>query len=154
MADKKKFPGEVQFENTITTTGTNTYSGVNTFSGGIAVSGGRIRESIEKTDVDDRHHTLTAAQIKKGLVLHTSETGAGNVTTDTAANIIAGIPLDADDQVVKCYYVNDGDRVLTLVGGTGVTVADDGQTIGENESAILLFRRTGAAAVKLYTIGA
>lgn len=114
----------------------------------------RYREVLSLTDNDAQHNTLSAAEILGGLVVHTSTGGGGNVTTDTAANIIAGIPLEENGQAIACYYINDGDQTLTPVGGDGVTVADDGQTIAANEAAILLFRRVSATAVTVYVIGA
>lgn len=114
--------------------------------------------TLTATDVDAQTNTLTVAQIVAGIVVHTSVTGAGDVTTDTAANIIMGSGgggvLWANDDTEVCYYINDGNKTLTLVGGTGVTVADDGQTITENEAAVLLFRRTSATTVTVYIIGA
>lgn len=113
---------------------------------------------LTAADVDTQAHTLTVAQIVGGVVVHTSTGGAANVTTDTAVNIIAGsggvgvLREDGDTEV--CYYINDGGNYdLTLVGGTDVTVADNGQKIGQNESAVLLFRRTAATTVTVYSIG-
>jgi hypothetical protein len=113
-------------------------------------------ERLTTTNVDARHNTLTAAQIAGGLVVHTSVTGGGNVTMDSAPNIIAECSLREDGDAVKVYYINDGDQTLTLVADTGatVTLGDAAQTIAQNESAILLFIRTGAATVTCYIIGA
>jgi len=110
------------------------------------------------TDVDAQTNTLTVAQIVGGIVVHTSVTGSGTVTTDTAVNIIAGsngdgILTNVGDTEI-CYYINDGDQTLTFAGGTDVTVADTGQTVAANESAILLFRKTAATTVTMYVIGA
>jgi len=109
--------------------------------------------TMSATNVDAQNNTITAAQIAGGLVVHTSVTGAGTATSDTAANLVAAL-LGANDDCVACYYVNDGDQTVTFAGGTGVTVADAGQTVAENESAILIFRRTSATAVSLYVFGA
>ena len=121
-------------------------------SDGLLLRKARIHEHMEATDVDAQDHTLTHGNIKKGIVVHTSVTSGGTVTTDTAANIIANLPLSANNESVKVYYINDGNQTLTFAGGTNVTVADTGNTIAQNESALLLFRRTGAAAVKLYIV--
>jgi hypothetical protein len=137
---------------------TATTGGLTATAGGLLVTAGRIREAMTPTDVDTQNNTLSVAQIVAGIVVHTSVTDGGTVTTDTAAHIIAGAStvgaLTADGQTLACYYVNDGDQVLTIAGGVDVTVADAGQTIAENEGAILLFRRTGATTVTVYTIGA
>ena len=140
---------------TLSSTGAATFSaGLTISAGGLTVNGGRIIEQLTVTDNDAQHNTMAHGEITGGIVVHTSATGAGNVTTDTATNIINNCGLDANGKCIKVYYVNDGGEELTIVGGTGVTVADNGQTIAANESAILLFRRTGASAVTLYTIGA
>ena len=131
---KQYFDGEVQTSGDV-------------YVDGALNSSGRITEKLTVTNVDARHNTLSAAQIKAGIVVHTSVTGAGNVTLDTAANIISGVPLDADDETVKVYYVNDGNRTLTLVAASGTTIADTGNTILEDEAMVLLVRRTSSTAV-------
>ena len=114
---------------------------------------GRITQALTATDNDAQHNTLSAAEIKGGIVVHTSVTGAGTVTTDTASNIVSGIPLTADGQCVKCYYINDGDQDLTFAGGTNVTIADTGTLCLADEGAVLIFRRTGSSAVTMYLLG-
>jgi len=122
------------------------------------VFAGRVREVLTPVDVDAQNNTLTVAQIVAGIVVHTSVTGAGTVTTDTAANIIAGSggvgALKNNGETISCRYINDGTQTLTLSAGTGVTIADAGQTIAADEAALLLFRRTSATAVTVYIIGA
>lgn len=124
----------------------------------IVGTGGKIIHTLTPTDVDAQNNTLTVAQIVAGILVHTSVTGGGTVTTDTAANIIAGSSgvgaLTEDGQCISCLYVNDGNQTLTLAGGTGVTIADATQTLATHESAILIFRRTGATTVTMYTVGA
>lgn len=133
---------------------TVTAGGATITAGGLLVTAGRIREVMSPTDVDTQNHTLTAANILAGVVVHTSTTGAGTLTTDTAANIVAGIPLDANGQTIACWYINDGDQTVTLAGGTNVTISDTGQTVATNEAALLLFYRTSATAVVCYVVGA
>lgn len=138
---------------TAATGATVTAGGLTVTAGGVTVTAGRIKEGLETTDVDAQNHTLTHGNILKGIVVHTSETGTGAVTTDTASNIISNLGLTANHQTVKCYYINDGSQTLGFAGGSGVTVSDAGNTLLENESCTLLFQRTGAAAVKLHIIG-
>jgi len=121
-------------------------------TGGLNLNEGRLREAMTATDVDAQNNTLTAAQINAGIVVHTSVTGGGTVTTDTAANIISNCGLDENNQVIKVYYVNDGDQTLTFAGGSGVTIADTGSTILTNEAAMVLFQRTSSTAVKAFVI--
>ena len=125
---------------------------------GLLVSAGRIRESMEVSNVDARHVTLTVERIHKGIILHTSVTGAGTATSDTAANIIAGhgglAPLTANGQTIECLYVNDGNQDVTFAVDTGVTLANGSSpTIPQKGAARILFIRTGAAAVSMFVIG-
>jgi hypothetical protein len=163
--------GTVTFANGITLSGAATLSGATTISGTLTISGvptfnaspiisadRRIREVLTPTDVDAQDNTLTIAQIKGGIVVHTSVTAGGTVTTDTALNIIAADGnwpgLTANGQTVVCWYINDGTEVLTFAGGTDVTIADTGQTVAADEAVLLLFRRTSATAVTMYIVGA
>lgn len=133
-------------------------SGAVEATGGLLTSSGRNREVLTPTDVDAQNNTFTVAQIVAGIVVHTSVTGGGTVTTDTAANIIAGSSgvgaLTADGQCIVCYYVNDGSQTLTFAGGTSVTIADTGCTILTNQAATVLFRRASSTTVVAYVMGA
>ena len=114
------------------------------------------RETLTPTDIDTQNGTLTAAALAGGIIVHTSVTGAGTLTFDTAANIIAAFPGMAIGEVASCYLINDGAFTDTLAadGGATVTLADAGQTIAADESCRLLIRMTGAATVTVYTVGA
>ena len=116
------------------------------------LSGGRITEYLTVTDDNSQSMTLAAADILKGINVHTSTSAGGTVTVDTAANIIAGIPLTEDDQCIESYYINDGTQTVTFAVATGTTIADTGNTILINESAVLLWRRTSSTAVVLYIV--
>lgn len=117
--------------------------------------GSRIVQRLSNTDVDAQHGVLTAAQIAGGIITHTSATGAGTVSIDSATNIIAGTAaLATTNDCVEVFYINDGNQTLTLAAGTGITISDTGQTIAADEAAILLFQRTSATAVTCYVLGA
>jgi|TARA_R100000049_G_C1944100_1_gene88740 hypothetical protein len=113
---------------------------------------GRRTEILTVVDDDSTNLTLTAADILAGINVHTTVTGPATVTTDTAANIVAGVPLAKNNESIVSYYVNDGDQTATFAGDTGVTVADTGNTVLINESAVLLWRRVSATAVTLYIV--
>lgn len=121
-------------------------------SAAVTTRSGRTTEILTVVDDDSRHMTLAAADILAGINVHTSATGGGTVTTDTAANIIANVPLGKDNESITSYYINDGDQTATFAGGTGVTVADTGNTVLTNEAAVLVWRRTSATAVTLYIV--
>lgn len=113
---------------------------------------GRVTEYLTVTDDNSTSFTLAAADILKGINVHTSATGPGTVTCDTGANIIAGIPLTVDNQCIVSYYINDGDQTVTFAVADGLTIADTGNTVLINESAVLLWRRTSSTAVVLYIV--
>ena len=112
----------------------------------------RVTEVLTVTDDDARHMTLAAEDIKGGINVHTSVTGGGTVTCDTAANIISKVPLTEDDQCIVSYYINDGDQTATFAVASGTTIADVGNTVLTNEAAVLLWRRTSSTAVVLYIV--
>jgi hypothetical protein len=100
--------------------------------------------------------TYTAAHIAGGLITRDPNGAARTDTTDTAVAIIAACDLSADGESATCHLINTADaaEVITLAGGAGVTVSNVGQTLAQNESAVLLFRRTSSSAVTLYILGA
>ena len=107
------------------------------------------------SDIDAQSGTLTAARLATGIIVHTSVTGAGTLTFDTAATIIALLGMAVGDTYV-CYLINDGAFTDTLAadGGATVTLADAGQTIAADEACILLLLCTSATALTVFTIGA
>ena len=116
----------------------------------------RLHEYMVVTDYDDQDATLTAASLAGGIIVHTSNTGGGTLTFDSAANIIAALPGIGIGDAVECYLINDGNQTDTLAadGGATVTLGDAGQTIATEESAILLILVTATTTVTVYTIGA
>ncbi len=124
------------------------------FVGDAAVTtrSGRNTEILTVVDDDSQNMTLAAADILAGINVHTSTTSGGTVTTDTAANIIANVPLGKDNESITSYYINDGDQTATFAAGTGVTIADTGNTVLTNEAAVLVWRRTSSTAVTLYIV--
>lgn len=119
---------------------------------------GNVIKTLTVTNVDTQNDTMQVAEIVTGIYVHTSTTGGGTITTDTAANIIAGATsvgvLSADNDCYQTYFINDGDQTDTFAGGDSVTVADTGQTVAANESAILLWCRATSSTMTLYIIGA
>ena len=124
------------------------------FVGDAAVTtrSGRNTEILTVVDDDSQNMTLAAADILAGINVHTSVTGGGTVTVDTAANIIANVPLEKDNECITSYYINDGNQTATFAVATGTTIADVGNTVLTNESAVLIWRRTSATAVVLYIV--
>lgn len=129
-------------------------------SGGklLVESGGAIHKnySAATTLATAGAETLTAAMLLSGLILR-DPAGAGRTdTTDTAAAIIAAADLDNDGDSIQCIIINTADaaEAITLAGGTGVTFGNVGQTIAQNESAILLLVRASSTTINAYIVGA
>jgi len=122
------------------------------FVGDAAVTtrSGRNTEILTVVDTDARNMTLAAADILAGINVHTSVTGGGTVTVDTAANIIANVPLEKDNECITSYYINDGNQTATFAVATGTSIANVANTVLTNEAAVLIWRRTSATAVTLY----
>lgn len=103
------------------------------------------------------NETYTAAQLATGLITRDPNGGGRTDTTDTAANILAALPVlanDGDTFEVRLINTADAAEVITLAAGSNVTISNVGQTLAQNESALLLFRRTSSTTVTLYIIGA
>lgn len=119
----------------------------------VEIAGKLVQGAITQTDLDDQNGTISAANFLTGVVLHTSVTDVGVITFDTAANYISTLELEADNEVAKCLYINDGTQNVTLNGGTptGVTYVNN-PTVAAEGAATLVVRRTGSAAVSVYII--
>lgn len=108
----------------------------------IGVNG--IGEGLTRVDVDAQNATLPAATLASGLLVHTSVTGAGTLTVDTAANLDAAFPEWQIGETMRCHYVNDGDQTVTLTGATGTTRLA-ATTIATLQGATIVFLKTAAA---------
>ena len=90
---------------------------------------GVLIEKLTAADADSQNHTLTIAQIVDGILVHTSVTGPGTLTTPTAALIIAGSGgkgvLSANGDCLTMDYINDGGEAVTVTAGANVTVVGD-----------------------------
>ena len=94
----------------------------------------------------DANRTLAVQDLAGGLIQFTGFTAGRNLTTDTAANIIAANPwMDIGDSFEVFVSISTA-FAGTLVAGTGVTLAGKA-TVVASGSGILLFTRTGAATV-------
>lgn len=100
--------------------------------------------------------TYTAAQLATGLIARDPNGAGRSDTTDTAANIISGLGLANDGDCAAVYLINTADaaETITLLAGANVTFSNIGQTLAQNESAILLFRRASSTTVTAYILGA
>jgi hypothetical protein len=102
-----------------------------------------IGKGLVREDQDAQNATLLAAQIVKGLLVHTSVTGAGTLTVDTANNLDTAFPEWQIGETMECHYVNDGDQTVTLTGATGTTRVS-AQTIATLQGRRIVFLKTAA----------
>ena len=120
---------------------------------------GRSNSSLELVAAGDEATTLSAAQSVNSLVVMTP-TGARNVTTATAAAIVA--ELGSGVRVGTTFSVTlrnqaAATHAMTLVGGTGVTLdADNTNTAAAASTRQFIGRVTnatsGSEAVTIYSL--
>lgn len=103
-----------------------------------------IGKGLTRVDVDAQNATLPAATLAAGLLVHTSTTGGGTLTVDTAANLDAAFPEWQIGETMECHYVNDGDQTVTLTGATGTTRLS-AQTIATLQGRRIVFLKTAAS---------
>lgn len=111
-------------------------------------SGGASR-ALTRVDVDAQNATLPAATLLAGFLVHTSVTGAGTLTVDTAANLDAAFPEWQIDERMSCHYLNDGTQTVTLTGASGVT-ALSAQTIATLMGRSIVFLKTAASTYSVW----
>lgn len=114
-----------------------------------SVGPGRKREAMVRVDIDAQSGTITAANMVSGLIVHTSVTGAGTITTDTGTNIDAAFAGLAVGDAVEVYYVNDGTQTVTLTGAAGAT-ALAATTIATLQSIRITYLKTAANAFSVF----
>lgn len=146
-----------------TLTGTTSLVGNTSVTGTLSTSGaltttGNPRATIAAvTNITTAgNETYTAAQFLTGIITRDPNGGSRTDATDTGTNLVSGLGLTADGQTAVVYLVNTADaaETITLSAGTDVTISNVGQTIAQNEAAILLVRRTAATTVTIYILGA
>ena len=87
---------------------------------------------------------LTAALLLNGIIVHTTTTGAGTDTLDTAANIIAALttilgyapPVGFEFETL---VINAGNQTITFAVAAGITLLNVAQTLAANVACKLKF---------------
>jgi hypothetical protein len=126
--------------------GAITIGGVST--GPVSIGRGFVGVSIfssTKTSIATQNSTPTAAQLLTGYIQHTSVTGAGTATLDTAANIDTAIAGVATGDSFECVYSNTGTQTVTITTAAGLALKGT-LAIPAGKVAVLYFFRTGSAA--------
>ncbi len=121
--------------------------------------GGRVTKKVTPlTDATAGALTLTIANILDGLILRDPAGANRSDVTPTAALIVAGIqePAVGDSFIFTIRNTANGDEVITLTAGTGVTLSGV-MVIERAQSRHFLVRVTnatvGSEAVTVYEIG-
>ena len=118
---------------------------------------GRFAQVLSVTDFTTAgNYAITAAALAGGIITRDPN---GSARTDTfplgtlIETAIPGLPVGA---AFSCYYINtaNGSEVITLAVATGVTINNVGQTLAQNEAALLIFRKTAEATFVVYILGA
>jgi len=177
----KQFNGPVTFTTTVsmngsttvagalTTSGTGTHSGTNTYSAGIYARAGVIPPQPNAGALVDDTAVLTATQMS-ARVLTFDGSAPRSKATDTAANIVSGLGLTADNDSADFFIINteasNPNFKLTITAGTGVTLVGNmvvqanagdthqthGAQVSGSASGGFRLQRRGATAVHLYRI--
>lgn len=107
---------------------------------------GLIASPLLVIDPVNANTVLTAAQMAGGMIQYSSFSAGRNITTDSAANILAANPaMDIGDSIMIFVSIVPA-FAGTLVAGAGVTLAGKA-TVVASGLAVLLFTRTGAATI-------
>lgn len=94
----------------------------------------------------DANDTVTVDKIAGGVIQYTGFSAGRNLTTDTAANIIAAFPnLDIGDTLELIVSITTA-FAGTWVAGAGVTLAGRATVLANTQQTVII-TKTGAAAV-------
>lgn len=97
-------------------------------------------------------YTLTVSELINGTVLASGTPGAHNVTTPTAAQIVAAIPNCQVNSRFVFALVNRTDNTATILAGSGVTLpSGPDYTVATNTSQLFIghVTATGTPAVTI-----
>lgn len=98
--------------------------------------------------------TYTARQMLGGVIVQTTSANTA-ATTATAADLVAGFNNPTVNSSIMLWIIQSGANVITLTGGTGVTVTGT-NTIGNNLTGVYLLTFTnvtpGSEAVTMRTL--
>ena len=94
--------------------------------------------------------TYTAALLAGGTIRRDPSGAARTDTTDTAANLISALGLDADYKEASALIVNTADaaETITLAGGSGVTLKG-AITVEQNTAIRIAILRTSSTTVTI-----
>jgi hypothetical protein len=113
--------------------------------GGLAMGSPGILDSGTNAN-----HTMTVDQMARGLITYNAFSAGRNVTTPSAAAILAANPdMDIGDVIMMLVSVETA-FALTWVAGAGVTLNGKGGVVASG-SAWVAVEKTGAAAVTWWT---
>jgi hypothetical protein len=133
---------------TIDGKGTGALTLAGTSTGQVSIGRGSTKVPIgssTKTTINAQNGTPTAAQQIGGYLDWNTQTGAGTLTLDTAANTDTALTGAANGDMFTCQVVNRGNQTGTITTNTGLTLRGT-VAIPTLKNAIMTFVRTGAGA--------
>lgn len=110
------------------------------------VGDGLISHPAVTAIATDAADTVTVDKIAGGVIQYTGFSAGRNLTTDTAANIIAAFPnLDIGDTLELIVSITTA-FAGTWVAGAGVTLAGRATVLANTQQTVII-TKTGAATV-------
>ncbi len=118
---------------------------------------GRFAQVLSVTDFTTAgNYSITAAALAGGIISRDPICSARTDTFPLGSAIETAIPGLPVGSAFSCYYINTANaaETITLAVATGVTISNVGQTIAQNEAALLIFRKTATDTFVCYILGA
>lgn len=131
-----------------------------TLAGICAINPSRLTTFMSVTAIEDDDAELTAAAIKGGIVTYEEAACGcgGTLSFCTGADLDEAFPGIEVGECIEFYIQNVGTQAAALgpddACAPTVTVLDTGQTIGANEGAVVLLRKTATGEYTAYCVGA
>jgi len=95
----------------------------------------------------DANHTITVAEMAGGVIYYSALSAGRNVTTPTAALILAAAPdMDVGDTFMLIVSIQDA-FAITWVAGVGVTL-DGRATTPASSNSIIVVEKLSSTTVK------
>lgn len=103
-----------------------------------SVGTGLIGNVAITSKTTDANHTITVAEMAGGVIYYSALSAGRNVTTPTAALILAAAPdMDVGDTFMLIVSIQDA-FAITWVAGTGVTLLGRATTPASSNSIIVV----------------
>lgn len=124
-------------------------SSVQSTTRGIAMLGNAIPARVSTPIATVGAGTLTAAALIGGAIVRSGSTSAFTDTCDTAANIIAALPVETPTNFSWLVYLRNTTAFPeTLAGAAGITLSGE-NVVPPNSTGLFIVTLTGPAAISV-----